>query len=249
MKKPSPSKSTTHPAPVAKFRRNERDSRASSVTAGMAGRPSVASVAASAEGRSVDNHAILFNGLNICRHECFDQDGLPVTLEWRCAPVIFSTNQPPPTHTYQLTIFRDVQTDDSRPYSLYNMAAQGRRWNTRIKTVTGINVRVFKQKRQGNGYVFEALQLASGDYYATGASVVVDCDLRRMHPRNGAFSEANVLFLQFDGASCTLVIESSRPLSERRRLNPKTYGSIYARSEHDAVPPPPEPGGEDGDEE
>lgn len=197
----------------------------------------------------VTPHAELFNLRNVCIHECFDQSGLPISIEWRCGPVIFSNSTPPPSHSYTLRVTRDGGANASMPYSLYNLGAQGRRWEVVIKSITGRRVRILEQqKNAAQKYELRPVNMGgNAGYDVTGVDVAANCTVARVQKKQASDPDASlVMFLQFEGSVCEIAVESRRPLSNRRRLKPKGIGPF---SEHDSVPPPPEPGGDEGEEE
>lgn len=187
------------------------------------------------------DHADLYNRTNRIVRELIDQDGLPVTVIWTCPPVKVVNNQPVQPK-YELEIIRDPAADASKPYSLYNLGLQGRHWEVTINEITGRQVTVMRQR------------YATLIPPTTGVSVSVNQEVDRVHPRRPPpsqdqpnppptqFDRDRICYLQFAGSSCRITVTSSRPLGVAGNLH-----SSGQKSNHDTVPPPAEPGGNDGD--
>lgn len=131
---------------------------------------------------------------------------------------------------YRVVLRRASGGTSSLPYSMFSLGIQGRRWRVEIKEATGIDV------------TFTEWGSPSTPVVVSGISQPVNQMLLAAQPKgSGKIDEDRLWFVNFTGEVCELKVASFRPKPR------KSAGGIV--TDHDVAPPPPEGGGDYGDEE
>ena len=165
---------------------------------------------------------------------CFDLKDASVKMKWTA----YARSADGPTHKGELTI--QGRANSEVTLSLYNLGLQGRRWSVLLAKSSSYTVHHCVENKDGE-CEREIVDDDGDGWIKIPKTGVVDGGDGKRNPAD----PKNVCFIRFTPKAEEEMV-SFKVKSKRLR---HFYNGPHISEGHDTAPPPPEPGGEEGDGE